>query len=121
MAKARYSEPTSTTDLKARQKDDYVPASVKVVGEDSELSDNGYVGVSAEYQNYANLTEAPIKAEKGPEAKVFENFVDEDADYKSAAAPEGERDADDDEEEEAGTPAASRPTPPSGGPTSSNS
>lgn len=34
-----------------------------------------FVGVSPEYQNYANDTEAPLPAEAGPEADLEERFV----------------------------------------------
>jgi hypothetical protein len=118
MAKARYSKPASQLDLEARQKEDYVPPTARTQAEDPGKSENGYIGVAAEYQNFANETEAPIKVEKGAEAKVLSNFVSDDADYKAGATPEGESDTEDDEEEASGsTTAPSTPstvnTPPS--------
>jgi hypothetical protein len=115
MAKAEYSKPASQLDLEARQKDDYEPPAVLKPGVDPALSTNGYVGVDPIYQNAANSTERPIEATKGAEAKVFENFLDEDVEYpKQTEAKKDDADLTPEE-----PPAGS--TPPSGGSTPSGS
>jgi hypothetical protein len=98
--KPSYSKPTSQLDLEARQKPDYVPPGVVKQGEDQGLSDNGYIAVDPIYQNHANDTEAPIRAEKGPEAKVFDNHYAEDVDFDTTGPEEGEAPEDEDESED---------------------
>ena len=100
MTKANYEKPASQVDLEARQKKDYQPSSVLIKGEDPQVSDNGYIGVDPIYQNYANDTEAPLKSEGGPEAKIQANFVAEDADFTAGATAQGEADEEDDDEED---------------------
>lgn len=106
MAKAQYSKPTSQVDLEARQKSDYVPSTVLNQGSDPELSENGYVGVDPIYQNAANVTEQPIEASGGAEAKVFDQYLSETAEY-----PELPEDEDDDAED-----GSESQTPPAGAP-----
>lgn len=108
MAKAQYSKPASELDLEARQKKDYQPSSVVGQAQDPQVSDNGYVAVDPIYQNHANDTEAPVKAEGGAEAKVFEDHLAEDADFGG--------DEDKDEEESSSSPSGSS-TPSSSNPT----
>lgn len=51
-----------------------------VAGRDFTVEGNdtsGYVGVDPIYQNYANETEAPMKADEGAEATVFEQAASE--------------------------------------------
>lgn len=104
MAKANYTKPVSQLDLERRQKDGHAPGSVLDPGSNPELSTNGYVGVDAVYQNAANDTEKPRQADKGPEAKVFSEFLDEDAEFPELSNEDG------DDEQEAPAPV----TPPSG-------
>lgn len=100
MTKANYEKPASQVDLEARQKKDYQPSSVLIKGEDPVVSDNGYIGVDPIYQNYANETEAPMKSEGGPEAKIQANFVADDADFTAGATENGEVEEDDEDEDE---------------------
>lgn len=102
--KARYSKPASQVDLEERQKSKNESSLRLVRASDAPLSDNGYVGVDTVYQNAANDTERPRQA-KGPEAKVFSEFLADDAEYPALDA-----DADDDEEEDAQTPNTPPPT-----------
>lgn len=103
MTKPNYEKPSSQLDLEARQKKGYKPSSVLIQGEDPQVSDNGYIGVDEVYQNYANDTEAPLRAEDGPEAKIEANFLSDDADVTAGRTEDGES-SDDDEEEELGSP-----------------
>lgn len=110
MTEAKYSRPTSQVDLEHRQSDDYQSPFVKQVGDDAAQSDNGYIGVGLEYQNHANSTEAPVEVTEGPEAKVFDQFLSEDADYSKTDAPAGSEEAESQAEETQST----TTTPPTG-------
>ena len=102
MAKPQYTKPTSQLDLEERQKPDYVPPSQLTPGINPQPSDNGYIGVDPIYQNYANDTEKPYLAEKGPEAKIEKNYVTDDVDTSKGATAEGEAPVEDDEPEDEG-------------------
>ena|SRR5690349_15437782 len=72
--KATYEKPTSQLDLEARQADGYVPPSQLTTPNEPGVTPydrGGYVGVDPVYQNAANETERPMRAEDGPEAKLF--------------------------------------------------
>lgn len=83
--KATYAPPSSQVDLEYRQKhgnesdrvlstSDAAPQEAPQDGRDFAVEGNdldAYVNVNPEYMTYANETEAPAKAEKGPE-KVLE-------------------------------------------------
>lgn len=122
MAKPQYSKPTSQVDLEERSKDDYVPPAQLVQGTDPELASTPFVGVDPVYQNYANDTEKPLRAEKGAEKK-FEDLAyadDVDEDFGKAEAGESTGEEKEEEEEESKTPASTPTggsTPPSGGST----
>lgn len=84
---------TTQLDLEARQKDDYVSpiAKAKTVGPNETLvNEDGFVGVSPEYANNANETDAPLASEEGAE-KVLEDrllgAVEEEASAAKHAAP----------------------------------
>jgi hypothetical protein len=71
---AQYEKPTSQLDLEARQAEGYVPPSQLVQPNDPGVTPfdrGGYVGVDPVYQNAANETERPIRADEGAEAEVF--------------------------------------------------
>lgn len=91
--KARYSKPASQVDLERRQEngnaspltaptadESTVPLREDTGGRDFRVEDNdisNYRGVDPIYQNYANDTEKPLRAEEGAEAEVFKQ-VEED-------------------------------------------
>jgi hypothetical protein len=100
MAKPQYSKPASQVDLEERLSDDYVPVGQLNQGTDPGLSDNGFVGVDPIYQNFANETEKPFKAEKGPEAKIEKDVFTDDVDFDAGATAEGESEVDAEEEKE---------------------
>lgn len=108
MAKASYSKPTSQLDLEERQSKDYVVPGQINLGTDPQPSDSGFVGVDPVYQNFANDTEKPFKAEKGPEAKAEEVLYADDVDFDKGAAEQGRSsDEDDVEDKEPVTPTGS--------------
>lgn len=66
---------TSQRDLEDRQREDYVSpiAKAKTVGPNETLvNEDGFVGVSSEYANNANETDAPLSSDEGPE-KILED------------------------------------------------
>lgn len=73
---AVYTKPTSQRDLEARLEVENEREDSKVVGPKNpdDFTEEGYIGVDPIYQNHANDTEAPIKADEGPEAKVVEQY-----------------------------------------------
>lgn len=111
MAKPNYSKPASQVDLEERQSKDYVPPAQLLQGKDPEPSKTGFVGVDAVYQNYANDTEAPRKAEGGPEAKVEKNAYDKDADFEYGKTEDGEVEEEDEDEDSSSNPPSTN-TPP---------
>lgn len=89
--KAQYAKPASQVDLEERQEKgnasdrvlttaDSYEASADEGGRDFRVEGNetdGYVGVSPEYQTYANDTEAPLESdEDSAEQKVFDHYID---------------------------------------------
>lgn len=111
--KPNYSKPASELDLEARQAEDYVPPTVVVKGTDAPLSSNGYIGVDPIYQNAANDTEKPIKAEGGAEAALYEKSLADDAEYPEL---DGEPVEDDDSSSSSGSTPTTPSTPPSSPP-----
>lgn len=79
MAKARYSRPTSQVDLEERLKNDNAAPAVLKDTNPAEstayYTKTGFVGTDPVYQNYANETDAPRKAEDGPD-KLAEEYVE---------------------------------------------
>lgn len=108
-----YGKSTTQRDLEARQAEDYVSPLVigKTVGPNRTLiSDDGFIGVSPEYANYANETDAPLFADEGPE-KVIEDRTFSTAEEENAAEearPEAEAAA---AESSTTTQPASQPAP----------
>lgn len=100
MAKPNYEKPASQVDLEERQKKDYMPPAQLRPGVDPEPSHTGFVGVDPIYQNYANATEAPLRAEKGPEKQIEETAYAKDADFEAGKTPEGQAAAAEDDEED---------------------
>lgn len=98
MGKPNYEKPTSQVDLEQRLKKDDVPNGTLVHGTTPEPSDNGYVNVDPIYQNYANPTEQPLRAESGVQKKIEEGLYADDVDLEKGATPEGEADADEEGE-----------------------
>lgn len=131
MAKPQYSKPTSQVDLEERSKDDYVPPAQLIQGTDPQPAETSFVGVDPIYQNYANDTEKPMRAEEGAEKKFEDLAYADEVDADFGAAPQGEAEAvEKKEEEESGdstsstsggtgttTASGSGATPPSSGPT----
>lgn len=85
---ANYEKPTVLLDLEARQEAGWQPATVKKVGQDAEVSKDGFIGVDQIYRNFANETEAPMTGDEGAEAKVEEAYYSDDVDFKVGAAGE---------------------------------
>lgn len=123
--KPNYEKPTQQVDLEERLKDDYVPAAVLTVAEDPVVtSENGYVAVDPIYQNFANETDKPFAAEKGPEKKLEEGAVsgtplyNDETDFDAGATADGEGEEDPEETAETGQSAGgttpTSQTPPSG-------
>ena len=100
MAKAQYSKPTSQVDLEERTKDDYVVPAQLVQGTDPVPAETGFVGVDPIYQNYANDTEKPLRAEKGAEKKFEDLAYADEVDTDFGATPAGESEAQEQKEEE---------------------
>lgn len=73
--KVEYAKPTSQVDLERRLADDATPVFMEFTDPDP-TSDDGFVGVSPEYQNAANKTDEPLAAKSGAEKKVEQAFVD---------------------------------------------
>jgi hypothetical protein len=81
-----YTKPTSQVDLEERLSEDYQSSLVlqkdtnpgaAPVDERWKLEDNdtsAYVGVSPEYQNYANETDKPLRSEEGVQATLEEQL-----------------------------------------------
>ncbi len=76
--KVEYTQPTSLVDLENRLKNDN-ESQLKIQGDQNPnpLTDEGFVGVSLEYQNYANDTEKPLASKSGPLKKAEQTFMDE--------------------------------------------
>ncbi len=69
---------TQQRDLEERMKSDYVSpiARAKTVGPNEALIDsNGFVGVSPEYANNANETDAPLSADSGVEKELEDRLL----------------------------------------------
>lgn len=111
MTATKAPEPVKSTtqlDLEARQSEDYVSpiAKAKTVGpNDSLVDDSGFVGVSPEYANYANETDAPLSSDEGAEKDL------EDRILGSAEAPTDEETKDEGTAKHAAPPAPSTPAP----------
>ena len=99
--KANYILPNSQVDLEERlakgnasdrvisTSDDHKPADDDGNGREFALEDNnldGYVGVDPIYQTYANETDAPLRADGGPEAEL-EAFIYGDDEDDEALVP----------------------------------
>ena len=112
MAKPQYTKPTDQIELERRLKGDYVPSSVLLQGTDPDVSDNGYVGVSPEYQTYANETEAPLKAD-GVVGKAFDEYLSDDVDFTKAATDDGQRPTEEEQKEKEDEQSTKNPTKPS--------
>lgn len=91
MAKARYSKPTSQVDLDERLKNenrvtgilkDTNPADSSVY-----YAESGFVGTDPIYQNYANDTDEPLKAESGAD-KQAEDYVKKQVTGTAEKSPE---------------------------------
>lgn len=73
---------TAQRDLERRQAEGYAAAgSPSRAGSAGDFLQNedvpdGYVGVSGEYANYANDTDAPLRSEEGPESEA-EKLIEE--------------------------------------------
>lgn len=114
MAKARYEKSSAQLDMEERAKSSWQPSSVLNPGQDPQKSDNGFIGVSPEYQNYADEKFAPLPSEKGVEADLESAVLTDDADHKKAAPEEGEVPEDEyDDDEDEDTPPTPL-TPPTG-------
>jgi hypothetical protein len=126
--KAQYSKPASQVDLEERLEsgnksdkvlstaDSYEGPADSGEGRTFAVEDNeldGYVGTSAEYQTYANDTEAPVKADDSAENRVIESFVKGQGELELGVKAK---------EEDKSVKAESTPQPkrPSGGSTSGN-
>lgn len=115
--KAQYAKPASQVDLEERlengnQSDkvlstaDSYEGAADEGGRDFAVEGNdldGYVGVSPEYQNYANETEAPVEADDSAENKVIAEFAE-----GQEALQKGKKSTDE-RKEEAAQKAASAP------------
>lgn len=71
--KVEYTTSTAQKDLEARLSDDSVPVYNESTNP-APVGEDGFVGVSPEYQNYANDTDAPLASEKGAEAEAEDAF-----------------------------------------------
>lgn len=71
--KVEYTKPTSQLDLEARLGDDSTPV-FNPAENPAPVSEDGFVGVSPEYQNYANDTDKPLASEDGVEQVAEELF-----------------------------------------------
>ena len=112
MAKPTYSKPTAQVDLEERMKDDYVVPTQLQQGSDPEPSETGFVGVDPIYQNFANDTEKPLRAEKGVEKKLEDVVYADEVDEDFGAPEKGSSGAK--EESKPTSPSGSSTTPPSG-------
>lgn len=117
MAKPKYEESAATKDLKERTDPDY-QGQIKVQPTDpDDTTSDGYIAVDEVYRNHANPTDGPIKADgKGPQAKAFDEYYDDDTDFDAGATPEGESEAVDEREEEEESETSSTPSAPSNPP-----
>lgn len=72
-----YTKPTSQIDLETRLKNDNAVAGVvKPTNPGTpDETENLYVGVSQDYQNHANETEAPLSSQKGAQKEAEESFL----------------------------------------------
>lgn len=115
MAKPNYTKPTVQVDLEQRLDEGDVPHGVLIQGTDPKPSENGFVGVDPIYQNFADETHKPFRAEDGAEAVFEEVLYAEDADFDAGATPETVEDAEDDEDEleDEDTPSPTTPSTPS--------
>jgi hypothetical protein len=93
MAKPQYQESSASLDAKERAKKDFKPASQLQKGVDPALSEDGFIGVSSEYRNYADEKFAPLASEKGVEADLEGALLADDVDIKKGAPAEGESEA----------------------------
>lgn len=69
---------TTELDLEARQAKDYVSpiAKAKTVGPNESLvNEDGFVGVSPEYANNANESDAPLAADSGVDKVLEDKFL----------------------------------------------
>lgn len=72
-----YTRPTSQVDLERRlENDNAAPRILQGVNPTHVNEDNGYVGVSPEYQNAANETDEPLSSEEGADLLAEEEFLD---------------------------------------------
>lgn len=76
MTDARYSKPTSQVDLEERLKNNNAAPAVLKDTNPADSTVNytkaGFVGTDSVYQNYANETDAPLKAQGGPDKRAEE-------------------------------------------------
>lgn len=112
--KPNYTKPSSQVSAERVTAADYVPESVLVKGTDPVLSDNGFVNVSTEYQNFANATDKPLVGEEGAEAEIELGYLSDDVDHAKGATAEGDSsdESEDDEESEPAPAPSSSPSNP---------
>ena len=99
-----YTKPTSQLDLEARlDKDNRNEAAEAPLATYPDAQDEeGFVGVSPEYANYANDTDKPLAAEEGAEKVAEDLFLDEvakSAEFDPASTPDTTRQSDSDSED----------------------
>ena len=98
MGKPSYSKPPTQAFAEMVEAEDYVPSTVVGQADDKELSEDGYVNVSAEYRNYANATDKPRNGDEGAESDIEDRQLADDVDPDKGATPEVPEDAEEDEE-----------------------